>query len=206
MDLLDCAQWNSEAEVCVWAVPSYPRAWHYVLSGCSSSATHESHFSSCAAWLGTCLSPHGALSFPGSPRLVCSSLGHTSTSIGWLSWGHWCHFRGGFFWSWSWSLGIAAPGCRAVVWPRTQKHQGPPGCTWWEDREGAAWADPACPAVHCSNCGCLSPSCAWLDCSTQGFRLTSYGNGAESCSLCQSICHFAWKEASLHMHEKAGFS
>lgn len=140
-----------------------------------------------------------ALIFPRSLWLVCSTLGHVFTSISWLICGHWCCFRGGFFWSWSWSSGIAAPGCSTVVWPRTQKCQGPPGCTLWEDGGGAA-----CPAVHCSTCACLSPFCAWLDCSTQDFRLTSYGNETES--LYQSICHFAWKEETLHTHKRASFS
>ena len=70
---------------------------------------------------------------------------------------------------------------------------------------GAAWADPGCPAVHCNNCGCISPFCAWLDGSTQDFRLASYGNEALSCSRVGASV-FLLGEKQPCMHAKASSS
>lgn len=152
---------------------------------------------------GSVWAPTGS-ELPWVPMARVQHLGYVSTSISWLSCDHVALEEASFVLDhgpWGWlhldAVLCSGPGLRSI-----RALLG----VLWEKMGGAAWADPACPAVHCSNCGCLSPFCAWLDCSTQDFRLTSYGNEAESCSLCQSICHFAWKEEALHLHRKANFS
>lgn len=90
--------------------------------------------------------------------LSCTESAWLFMSFGWLSHGNCSDFTGCFFWSCSWFLGTAEPGCSCDLAKGSEASR----LSWvnFMGREAAApWADSGCPAIHCTNCNCVPPSC-----------------------------------------------